>query len=109
METLRHLKDFSDMFFLASLVNTATCSSSARRTATDIMLTNRPHSFRYICAVTTGWSDCHKLILSGVRAHLKRLPPTNYLKNNENFSTESFLFNLNHEMLRDSFYQSKEQ
>ena len=44
-------------------------------TSLDIMLTNKPGSFYNSSAVTAGLSDCHKLILSCLRAHFKRLSP----------------------------------
>ena len=75
LETWKHLKDFSDIFSRTSLVNTATCCKSARGTAIDVMLKKRPNSFKYTCAITTSLNDCHKLILSSLRALCRRLPP----------------------------------
>ena len=42
---------------------------------TTIILKNITNSFKFACAVTTGFDDCHKLILSSLRAHFKRLLP----------------------------------
>ena len=39
------------------------------------MLTNRPNSLKYTCAIT-GLNACHNLIVSSFRAHFNRLPPT---------------------------------
>ena len=98
METSKDLKDFSDMFSLTSPANTATCTKSTRGTAIDIMLIKRPSSLKYTQAVMTGLNDCHKLI-SKYRTHFKRLP----------LKQENYICVLGHEMVRDSFYQRKEQ
>lgn len=57
------------------IVNIATCLKSARGTVIDIKLTNRPNSFKYACAITTGLSHCLMLIryLALDRVQLKRL------------------------------------
>lgn len=44
-------------------------------TSINIMLTNRPNSLKYTCAIT-GLNACHNLIVSSFRAHFNRLPPT---------------------------------
>ena len=92
METSKDLKDFSDMFSLTSPVNTATYTKSTRGT-------RRPSSLKYTQAVMTGLNDCHKLILSKYRMHFKGLP----------LKQENYICVLGHEMVRDSFYQRKEQ
>ena len=73
--TANHLMDFCDLFALSNLVNVKTCTKSVCGTSLDIMLTKKPRSFYNTGAVTTGLSDCHKLTLSCLRAHFKRLPP----------------------------------
>ena len=73
--TANHLTDFSDLFALSNLVKVKTCTKSVYGTSLNIMLRNKPRSFYNTSAVTTGLSDCHKLILSCLRAHFKRLPP----------------------------------
>ena len=65
-ETSKHLKEFSHTFSITSLINTAVCTKSTRGSAIGIMLTNRPNFFRNTSTVTTGLSDCHKLIFSSV-------------------------------------------
>ena len=110
LDTSKHLKDFSDTFSLTNLINTATCTKSSLGTAIDIMLTNRPRSFQHTCAVTTGLSDFHKLIVSCLRAHFKRLPPKHvFYRDYKHFNQENFLRDLDHEMIRGSFYQNEEQ
>ena len=73
--TANHLTDFCDLFALSNLVNVKTCTKSVYCTTLDIMLTNKPRSFYNTSAITTGLSDCHKLILSCFRAHLKGCLP----------------------------------
>ena len=45
LKTSKHLKDFSDMFPLTYIANTATGSKSAPGTPLDIMLINKPNYF----------------------------------------------------------------
>ena len=107
--TTNHLTDFCDPFALSNLVNVKTCTKSMFGTSLDIMLTNRPRSFYNASAVTTGLSDCHKLILSCLRAHFKRLPPKKIIyRDYKMFDEAKFLHDLDQEMIKVSFYQHEE-
>ena len=64
-----------------------------------IMLTNKPRSFYNTSAITTGLSDCHKLILSCLRAHFKRLPPKKIIYKDYMFDEPKFPDDLNQDMI----------
>ena len=107
--TANHLTDFCDLFALSNLVNVKTGTKSVYGTTLDIMLTNKPRSFYNTSAVTTGLSDCHKLILSCLRAHFKRLPPNKIIyRGYIMFDDAKFLRGLDQEMIKGSFYQHEE-
>ena len=73
--TANHLTDICDLLALSNLVNVKTCTKNVCGTSLDIMLTNKPKIFCNIIAVTTCLGDFHKLMLSCLRAHSKRLSP----------------------------------
>ena len=78
-------------------------------TSLDIMLTNKPRSFYNTSAVTTGLSDCHKLILSCLRAHFKRLPLKKIIyRDYKMFDEAKFLNDLDQKMIKGSFHQHEE-
>ena len=59
-----YLHDFLDNFSLQNIVNLNTCFKSVSGTILDIMLTNRPRCFQKTSTVTTGVSDCHKMVVT---------------------------------------------
>ena len=73
------------------------------------MLTNKPRSFYNTGAVTTGLSDCQKLILSCLRAHFKRLPPKKIIyRDYKMLDDAKRLHDLDQEIIKGSFNQHKE-
>ena len=62
-DTNNYLCDFMDTFSLNNLTKVKTCFKSATGTTLDIMLTNKMRSFQKTSTVTTGISDCHKMIV----------------------------------------------
>ena len=62
------LNDFIKVETLQNLLTTGTVLSY-------IMLTNKMRSFQKINTVTTGISDCHKMIVTCLNAHLKKHLP----------------------------------
>lgn len=69
-ERLNYLKDFS----LTDLISTSTCTERHSSVDLEVILTNKPKCFHNTSVFITGLGDCHKLILSYLRAHFKRLP-----------------------------------
>ena len=70
-----HLKDFTDLFSLTNLKSAAIYIKGPSCTSLNATLTNKPKRFHDTSVFTTGLSDCHKLLLSYLRAHFKCLPP----------------------------------
>ena len=62
-DTNNYLCDFMDTFSLNNLTKVKTCFKSTTGTTLDIMLTNKMRSFQKTSTVTTGISDCHKMIV----------------------------------------------
>ena len=76
-------------------------------TSLDLMLTNKPRSFYNTTTVTTGLTDCHKVILFCLRAHFnKRLPLKKVVyRDYEMFDQAKFLHDLDQEIIKGPFYQ----
>ena len=73
-DSSNHVSDANDVFNLTNLVKKPTCFKSQDGTLTDLMLTNRPRSFLKSQNCEIGLSDCHKLVISILRATFKKLP-----------------------------------
>ena len=70
-----YYSDLGDTFDLTNLIKANTCFKSSNQTSIDVLLTNRPRSFQKSGVITTGLSDCHKMILTFFRSYVSRLPP----------------------------------
>ena len=100
-----YLHDFLDNFSLQNIVNLNTCFKSVSGTILDIMLTNRPRCFQKTSTVTTGLSDCHKMVVTFLKAHFKKLPPKKIrYRNYKNFDQNAFLYDLDQNMIKGKFY-----
>ena len=64
-----YLKDFS----LTDMKSNAACTKKHSDVVLGVILTNKLKCFHHTTAFTT--CDCHKLILSCLTTHFKRLPP----------------------------------
>ena len=56
--------DLCETFDLTNVIRANTCFKSSNQTSIDVILTNRPRCFQKSGVVTTGLSDCHKIILT---------------------------------------------
>ena len=75
----------------------------------DVILTNKPKCFDHTSVFTTGVRDCHKLILSCLRTHVKRLPPkTFFCRDYKSFNQEKVLRESDQEIINVPFHQTKE-
>ena len=100
-----YLYDFLDNFSLQNIVNLNTCFKSVSGTILDIMLTHRPRCFQKTSTVTTGLSDCHKMVANFLKAHFKKLPPKKIrYRNYKNFDKNAFLYDLDQNMIKGKFY-----
>ena len=68
------LSDAKDVFNLTNLVKKPTCFNLQDGTLIDLMLTNRSRSFLKSQNFEIGLSDCHKLVVSILRASFKKRP-----------------------------------
>ena len=74
----------------------------------DIMLTNKLRSFQKTSTITTGISDCHKMIVTCLKAHFKKLPPKKIeCRDYQNFNRNTFLYCLNQNLIQGKFYSQK--
>ena len=62
------VKNFCSSFNLTSMINKLTCFKNPDRpSCIDLILTNCPRSFQNGCAIETGLSDFHKLVVTVMR------------------------------------------
>ena len=75
------------------------CDKSSNQTSIDVILTNRPRRFQKSGVITTGVSDCHKMILTFFRSYFSRLPPkTITYRRFRYFETWDFLYELENKL-----------
>ena len=104
-----YLSDFIDNFSLRNIVNLKTCYKSACGSILDIMLTNKSKCFQKTSTVTTGLSDCHKMIVTSLKAHFKKLPPKKIVyRDYKNFEENTFFCELDQNMIKGEFYAQKD-
>ena len=104
-----HLKDFTDLFSLTNLKSTAIYIKGPSCTSLNATLTNKPKRFHDTSVFTTGLSDCHKLLLSYLRAYFKCLPPERiFYRDYKSFNQEDFLRELDSKLVKGTFYQIDE-
>ena len=76
-------------------------------TLIDLMLANRPRSFLKSQNVEIGLSDCHKLVVSILRASLKKLPRKNITyRDQKRFNQDHFLLDLDGRLLQGELYRN---
>ena len=70
------LKTFLQLYDLKNLVKDKTCFKSPHRpTCIDLFLTNCGKSFMHTKTISTGLSDCHKMILTVLKTTFKKAKP----------------------------------
>ena len=96
-KNVNYLNDFCHTFDLTNLVNVKTCfKSTLAHTSIDVILTNRPRSFQKTAAITTGLSDCHKMVITSFRSFFSRAPPRDIIyRSYQKFNSQNFLDDLN--------------
>ena len=70
----KYYYDFCNAFDLTNLIKANTCFKSSNQTSINGVLTNLPRGFQKSGVVTTGLSDCHKMILTFFRSYFSRCP-----------------------------------
>ena len=88
-----------DTFDLTNIIKANTCFKPSNQTFIDVILTNQPRSFQKSGVITTGLSDCHKMILTFFRSYFSTLPPkTITYRNFRYFETKDFLYELENKL-----------
>ena len=70
------MKSFCESYNLTNLIKQATCFKSPKKpSCIDLILTNRPKTFQTTCVIETGLSDFHRLTVSVLKMHFRKLSP----------------------------------
>ena len=70
------VKNFGSSFNLASMINKPTCFKNPDKPSfIYLILTNCPRTFQSSCAIETGLSDFHKLIVTATKTTYKKSQP----------------------------------
>ena len=84
---------------MRNLINANTCFKSSNQTSIDVILTKGPRSFQKSGVITTGLSDCCKMILIFFRSYFSRLPPKTITYTSiRYFETKDFLYELENKL-----------
>ena len=74
--TETEMTEFCETYNLTNLIKEPTCFKNPRNPSSiDILLTNRPMSFKTSKAIETGLSDYHKMTITVMKSVFKKLPP----------------------------------
>ena len=65
-------------------------------------------SFQRTSTVTTGISDYHKIIVTCLKVHFKKLPPKKIVyRDYKNFNKNTFIFDPDQHLIQGKFYSQK--
>ena len=91
------VNEFCDIFSLTNLIKQTTCLTPTAKhpSLIDIILTNRPRSFKNSVAIETGLSDHHKMVVTVLKCHFVRIQPkTIHYRDYHQFSPDAFIADL---------------
>ena len=87
--------DFCDLFNLTNLIRNKTCFTRNHKSAIDLILTNKPKSFRNTFITEAGLNDFHKLISTFFKTQITLLKPKIvFYRNYKHFEDSRFLEDL---------------
>ena len=70
------MRNFCNSYNLNSLIKQPTCFKNPENpSCIDLILTNKPRSFQSTCVIETGLSDFHRMTVSVLKTHFRKLPP----------------------------------
>ena len=70
------MKNFCNSYSLKSLIKQPTCYKKPENpSCIDLILTDKPRSFQSTCVIETGLSDFHRMTVSVLKMHFRKLPP----------------------------------
>ena len=105
------MKTFGENYKLRNLIKEPTCFKNPENpTCIDLILTNKPLSFKNTYVIETGLSDFHKMIVAVMKMHFHKMKPqvVSYRKYKD-FHNETFLDSLRHELnVQGQFLNEKE-
>ena len=94
-----YYSDLCDTSDLTNLIKANTYFKSWNQTFFDVILTNWPRQFQKSEVITTGLSDCHKMILAFFHSFFSRLlPKTVTYRSFRCFETKGFLYELENKL-----------
>ena len=81
-----------DIYNLKNLISEPACFKNAQSpTHIDLILANKPNSFQSSKRIAAGTSDFHKMTVSVLKVHFKKLSPTKLkYRNYKHFNLEFF-------------------
>ena len=91
------MTSFCESYDLKSIIKQPTCfKNSEKPSCIDLILTNRPKSFQSTCVMETGLSDFHRITVSVLKMHFRKLPPKVITyRNFSNYDNANFINSLN--------------
>ena len=70
------MRNFCNSYSLHSLIKQPTCFKNPENpSCIDLILTNKPRSFQSTCVIEKGLSYFHRLTVSVLKTHFRKLPP----------------------------------
>ena len=67
---------FCDTYNLINFIKEPTCyKNPSKPSCIDLMLTNKPRSFKHSCVIETGLSDFHRMTVMVMKATFEKLQP----------------------------------
>ena len=90
------MTSFCESYNLKSIIKQLTCFKNPEKpSCIDLILTNRPKSFQGTCVIETGLSDFHRMTVSVLKMHFRKLPPKVITyRNFSNYDNASFINSL---------------
>ena len=94
------LGDFMELYDLKNLVKEKTCFKSVENpSCVDLFLTNCRRSFQNTNVISTGVSDCHKMIVTVLKTTFKKAKPKETIyRSYRNFDNDAFCGDLKHNL-----------
>ena len=91
------MTSFCESYNLKNIIKQPTCfKNPGRPSCIDLILTNRPKSFQSTCVIETGLSDFHRMTVSVLKMHFRKLPPKVITcRNFSNYDNANFINSLN--------------
>ena len=70
------MRNFCNSYSLHILIKQPTCFKNPQNpSCIDLILINKPQSFQSTCVIGTGLSDFHRITVSVLKSHFRKLPP----------------------------------